>query len=66
MLLITIIIIIVVGVEYFTPIATSSTFTGANITIVLLNIIATTTTKPIQAVFTTYIAPIIIIWRLTT
>ena len=58
-------IIILIGVKYFTPTATSFTSTSAHTTIVLLIIATTTSTKLTQAAFTTYIAPTIIIWRLT-
>ena len=65
-LLITATTIILIGVKYFTPTATSFTSTSAHTTIVLFIIATTTSTKLIQAMFTTYIAPILIIWRLIT
>ena len=66
MLLITIIIIKVVGVIYFPPITTGSRAISARNTTTLSIVAATTTIVPIVATFATTIAPITIIWRLTT
>ena len=56
----------VTGVEYFTPTITSSVTITVRMLANLTTIIATTTTtRPLQAIFTMYVAPIIIIWRLT-
>ena len=56
----------VTGVKYFTPTITSSIITTVRMLANLTIIIATTITRPLQAILTMYVAPIIIIWPLTT